>query len=58
VAGAAHAAHYCSEHRKVDGLGFPTRRRVLPRRRDLRSRPRPTLVSIDLSEIAVESSAL
>jgi hypothetical protein len=57
VAGGAHAAHYCSEHREAGGLRFPTRRRVLPRRRDLRSRPRPTLVALDLSEIEVESSA-
>lgn len=55
VAPVAHAAHYTSEHRDFDGLVFPTRRRVLPRRRNLRSLPHPTLVSLELSEITVES---
>lgn len=50
----ARAAHYCGEHRTYDGLVFPTRRRVLPRRRDLRSRPFPVLVSVDLASVEVE----
>lgn len=54
IAGRAHAAHYCGEHRTFDGLLFPTRRRVLPRRRDLRSRPFPVLVSVDLLSVEVE----
>ncbi len=54
VAGVAHAAHYCRQHRSFDGLLFPTRRQVLPRRSDLRSRPFPTLVSIELSDLRVE----
>ena len=56
IAGAAHAAHQCGAHRSVDGLVFPTRRRVLPRRRDGRSRPFPVLVSLDLDEIEVTST--
>jgi hypothetical protein len=54
IARRARAAHYCSEHRTCDGLVFPTRRRVLPRKRDLRSRPFPVLVSIDLESVDVE----
>ncbi len=54
VASAAHAAHYCAEHRSFDGLLFPTRRRVLPRRRNLRSRPFPTIVWLELLEVSVE----
>lgn len=54
VARRAHAAHYCAEHREFDGLLFPTRRRVLPRRRDLRSRARPTLVWLELDHVDVE----
>lgn len=54
IARRARAAHYCSEHRTYDGLVFPTRRRVLPRKRDLRSRAFPVLVSIDLESVEVE----
>lgn len=56
VASAAKGAHYCAGHRSFDGLVFPTRRRVLPRRRNLRSLPFPTIVSLDLSEIRVEGA--
>ncbi len=50
----ANAAHLCDEHREVDGLVFPTRRRVVPK--GLRGRPlhRPTVVSIDLDSIEVD----
>ncbi len=54
IARRARAAHYCGEHRTYDGLVFPTRRRVLPRRRDLRSRPFPVLVSVGLESVEVE----
>jgi hypothetical protein len=57
VAPVARAAHYCTEHRSFDGLVFPTRRRVLPRRRNLRSLPFPTLVSLEISEVRVEGVA-
>jgi hypothetical protein len=46
----AKAAHLCFDHRDFEGLVVPTRRRVYPRRRDNRPRPRPTLVWIDISE--------
>jgi hypothetical protein len=54
VARSAHAAHYCEAHRPYDGLIFPTSRRVLPRRRNLRSRRLPVLVWIELDGVEVE----
>ena len=51
----AHAAHYCAAHQTVGGIVIPTSRRVLPRRRNLRSRPFPVLVSLELSEIEIEA---
>jgi hypothetical protein len=45
----AKAAHYCFDHEQFDGILIPTRRRVFPRRRDNRPRPRPTLVWIDIA---------
>lgn len=51
----ARAAHFTSEHVDAGGLVFPTVRRVRPigvRNRALRG---PTLVSVDISEIEVES---
>lgn len=44
----ATAAHWCSGHRWFDGLLVPTRRRVVPRRRDGRARSGPLLVWIDV----------
>jgi hypothetical protein len=46
--GWAKAKHLCSEHRKFDGLVFPTRRRVTPR-----NSPFPTLVWIDVDRVSV-----
>jgi hypothetical protein len=48
----AKAAHLCAEHREFDGIMVPTRRRVYPRRRDGRPRPRPTLVWIDVVSVS------
>jgi hypothetical protein len=48
--GWAKAAHYCFDHRWIDGLLLPTRRLVYPRRADNRPRPRPRLVWIEVSE--------
>jgi hypothetical protein len=53
VASIGHAAHYCEDHQVFDGLVFPTKRRVFPRRRDNRPRGWPTIVWIDLDEIRV-----
>jgi hypothetical protein len=49
----AKAAHYCDAHREISGLVFPTRRRVVPRRRNGRPRSGPTLVWIELDELEV-----
>ena len=52
----ARAVHLCEDHVEVDGLVFPTRRRVYPagpRGGPLRA---PTLVALDLSEIEVDYS--
>lgn len=54
VGGWAHAAHYSDEHAKAHGLVFPTRRRVRPIGPRNRALPGPTMVWIELSEIAVE----
>jgi len=51
----ARAAHYCEQHRQIDGLVIPTRRRVRPRRRGGRSVPAPTLVALDIDHIEIET---
>lgn len=51
----AKAAHYCDDHAQAGGLVFPTRRWVRPIRPGNRSLPFPTLVSLELSELHVES---
>jgi hypothetical protein len=50
----AKAAHMCDDHVEVDGLLFPTRRRVVPRGPGDRPLPGPALVTLQLSEIEVE----
>lgn len=49
----ARAAHYSDRHREFDGLVFPTRRRVYPRRGDNNPLPFPTLIWIDIDHIDV-----
>lgn len=49
----AHAAHYCHDHRDLDGLVIATRRRAYPRRRDGRPRRAPLLVWIAVHEARV-----
>ena len=49
----ARAAHYSDHHQVVDGLVFPTRRRVFPRRGDNRAMSFPTLIWIDIDHIEV-----
>lgn len=50
--GWAKAAHYCMDHRELDGIVVPTRRRVFPRRRNNRPLPHPVLVWIELEGAA------
>jgi len=54
VSGRARASHFSFDHVEVDGLVFPTRRRVVPRGPGNRPLPFPTLVALHLSEIEVE----
>jgi hypothetical protein len=49
----ARAAHYSEDHRWVDGLLVPHRRRVYPRRRDGRPLGFPTLIWIDIDAVTV-----
>ena len=50
----ARAAHYCTAHVQVEGVWIPTRRRVVPRLPDGRSRPFPVLVWIELDAVVFE----
>jgi hypothetical protein len=54
VGGWARAAHHPSEHRQVDGLTFPTRRRVRPIGVRNRALPGPTLVWIELDALGIQ----
>ena len=49
----AKAAHYSWNHREVNGIPFPTRRRVFPRKKDGSPLRRVTLVSIDIETIEI-----
>jgi hypothetical protein len=51
----AKAAHYPSEHQTFDGLLFPTRRRVLLRRRDNRPLTAVTLIWVDIETVRLGS---
>ena len=55
IGGYAVAAHYCDNHRKVDGIVFPIRRRVYPRQADGTSKTFPTLIWIDIDAIELMS---
>ncbi len=55
VGGWARAAHLLADHREAGGLTFPTRRWVRPRGPRNRVLPGPTLVSIGVAEIRVET---
>lgn len=49
----ANAALYCSQYRRIDGILFPTRRRVVPRLPGRRALPWPTLLALDFDEIQI-----
>lgn len=48
------AALYCDQHRRFDGLVFPTRRRVFPRVPGGRVLSRPTFLALAFDEIEIE----
>lgn len=50
IAGNTPGAHYLSDYVEVQGLKFPTRRRIFPRGPDQQAVPEPLVVSIDLSD--------
>ena len=50
LGGWAKAAHVILEHESWEGIPFPSRRRVLPRRPDGRPRSGPVLIWIDVHE--------
>jgi hypothetical protein len=51
----ARSAHYCADHVQAGGLLFPTRRRVLLVGPGNRSLPFPTTVSLQLTDMRVET---
>ena len=53
IAGDTPGAHYVSDYREVDGMLFPTKRRIYPRQPDGQSLAEPLVVSIDLDHIAL-----
>jgi hypothetical protein len=52
----ATAALYCEQHREIDGLLFPTHRRVLPRGPGRRVLPHPILLDLRFDDIKIEWS--
>lgn len=53
IAGNTPGAHYLSDYVEVQGIRFPTRRRIYPRQGDGTPMAEPLVVSIDLSEITL-----
>lgn len=51
IAGNTPGAHYVSNYTEVQGLRFPTKRRIYPRQPDGKPMPEPQVVSIDVSDI-------
>lgn len=51
IAGNTPGAHYMTEHVEVEGIRFPTRRRIYPRQPDGAALVEPLVVSIDLDDI-------
>jgi hypothetical protein len=53
VSSRANAAHLCEQHREIDGLMFPTSRKVVPKGPVGRVLPGPKVVWIELDSISV-----
>jgi hypothetical protein len=53
IAGNTPGAHYVSDYVEVQGLMFPTRRRIFPRQPDGHAMAEPLVVSIDLDRITL-----
>ena len=51
ILGGATGLNYASEYREVDGLMFPTKRRVYAYEGDYQLIPEPLLVAVDISRI-------
>jgi hypothetical protein len=52
----AHAAHICEKYQDIDGIKFPTRRRVLPLLVGNKPMPGPVIVAIDIHEVQLVSA--
>ena len=57
VLGGAPGLNYASDYREVDGIIFPTKRRVYAYKGDYQLVKEPLLVSIDMAEIGLEYSS-
>lgn len=53
ILGGATGLNYASEYREVDGLMFPTKRRVYAYEGDYQLVPEPLLVAVDITQITV-----
>ncbi len=51
IAGGTPGAHFISDYVSVEGIAFPTRRRIYPRQDDGQTMSEPLVVSIDLDDI-------
>jgi hypothetical protein len=51
IAGDTPGAHFVSDYVEVEGLMFPTKRRIYPRQPDAQAMSEPLVVSIDLGQI-------
>jgi hypothetical protein len=53
ILGGATGLNYASDYREIDGLMFPTTRRVYAYQGDYELVPEPILVAIDISRITL-----
>jgi hypothetical protein len=53
IAGNTPGTHYISDYKEVQGILFPTKRRIFPRQPDNRAMAEPLVVSIDLDRITL-----